>query len=344
MQAIADPQSKIDQKEFAEFLEWKKFRSMQERSAIGELTSSTLTNPPLVVHNPLCVRKQQEEGLCMVGSVRAKGKCKNCGGKFINSGKALGCPKCFITPEKYIVDYHYKGKRYRLFKDKSGEILDSYNRAKRLIERIRGEIDEGSHDPTFYVQTDKRKFQFDQYIWTWFDLIKDNLAPSTTLLREKIIKKHYIPFFTNQDIREIRSGDIVKFLKKLRNKKSNNDEKLSSGYIKTIIITLHKVFSDAYSWEDIIKIPVFPKIQVIVKPFKWIDRKTQELILNETDPRHHPIFNFLFLTGCRICEATALKWDCVNLKENTLLFKRTHSAGKLKETTKVNGLAATSPY
>jgi len=166
---------KINQSDFNEFLEWKRLNDQG--------TSATdLTIPPLAVHNPLCVRKQQEEGLCMVGSIRAatkNNKCPECGEKFIDTGNQLICSSCRMKPDKFLTDLHWQGKRVRLFKDRSGETLDSYNRAKRLLERIRGEIDDKSFDPTFYTKADKRKFQFDRYVWHWFDMIKDDLAPAT---------------------------------------------------------------------------------------------------------------------------------------------------------------------
>lgn len=322
MKTITEPQ--ITQSDFQDFLvAWKRLKD--QGGSIADLTY-----PPLVVHNPLCVRKQQEEGLCMIGSVRGKGKCKSCGGKWVDTGKALGCPKCFTTPEKYLIDFHWKGKRIRLFKDKQGYTLDSYQRALRMLEKIRSEIDEGKFDPTFYIKADKHKFIFTNYMWSWYELTKDNVAPSTQLRRKKLIKGYYVPFFGEQDIREIRAGDIAKFLKSL------TDKNLSSKYIDTILVSLHKIFADAYSWEDIEKIPVFPKIEVSVKPFKWIDRETQNSILDVIKPENKPIFQFLFLSGCRISEVTALKWDCVNLKDGVILIKRTHSAGILRDVTKTN--------
>ncbi len=297
---------------------------------VGQLYNTELTfTKPIMLYSS--ESNPKKEDICMIGSVRGKGKCGKCGGKWATTTKGIGCPQCFTMPEKYIVDFHWKGKRIRLFKDKSGETLDSYNRAKRLLERIRGEIDDHTFDPTFYVKADQIKYQFEVYIWNWVELIKSDWpAPATEKKNTYLISKYLVPFFGKLDLREIRSAQIVKFYKYL------NDLKLSSNYKHQIMAVLHKLFTSAWRWEDIAKIPIFPQIKTEEKPFKWIDKQDQEKILLGIKDHDKLIFKFLFLCGCRISEITALKWDCVDYKNRILTIKRTHSARILKEATKTN--------
>ena len=83
-----------------------------------------------------------EENEIMIGSIRAKGKCPICQSKFTEI-KKLGfvCIKHQITPKRLYIDFFNQGQRYRLFADKSGQVLDSYQRAVSLLSRVSTEIE-----------------------------------------------------------------------------------------------------------------------------------------------------------------------------------------------------------
>lgn len=282
------------------------------------------------------VNHQEEGGFCMRGDIRTNKQCPVCkklGKKgtffFDKREKDLICSSHFTRPKKYYVDFWYKGERIRLFKGYDGRILDSYIRAFRLLERIRGEVDNKSFDPTLYKKIDRQKYEFGRYVWQWFDYMEDDWALATKIKNDFLIRKHIIFFFDDSDIREIRSGRIAKFYKKLKG--------YSGNYKKQILNILKGMFTKAFEWEDIIKKPVFPKFDIMVKPFKWINREQQNIILKGIPLHNKPIFTFLFLSGCRISEITALKWDCVDYQNRLLTIRRSHSAGKyLRETTKTD--------
>ncbi len=265
----------------------------------------------------------------MVGKVRTKEKCPKCGKKFINISESLICPTCLLTPKKYFVDIHCEGKRIKLYQDKDGYALDSYRRAARLLEHIRYEIDNHTFDPKFWIKTDYEKFIFKNYVWNWFDRSSENLAPSTRSKRKGFIKNYHIPFFGKEDIRKIRSGLIEDYYLSLPRTMSNKQK-------KNIIDDLHKLFTDAWRREDIEKIPVFPEVKFNTPVFNWIDRETQDKILEYIHPFDRDIFKFIILTGCRPGEARALKWDAIDLKSKVIYFKRTFSDTILKEKTKTN--------
>ena len=97
---------------------------------------------------------------------------------------------------------------------------------------------------------------------------------------------------------------------------------------------LHKMFSDAWRREDIERAPVFPKIEFETPMFKWIDRDTQEKILENINPYDQDIFRFIILTGCRPGEARALMWDCIDFNQKIIYIKRAFSDASLRQRTK----------
>ncbi|MBC8556021.1 MAG: hypothetical protein H8D23_40930, partial [Candidatus Brocadiales bacterium] len=85
----------------------------------------------------------------MKGSICARGKCPVCSGKFAEIKKvAFFCPKHKTVPKRLYIDFYYNGHRYKLFSDRYGQVLDSYQRAETLLVHINGEIERHTFDPT----------------------------------------------------------------------------------------------------------------------------------------------------------------------------------------------------
>ncbi len=272
------------------------------------------------------------EGLCMRGNIRTEEVCPGCGEKFEHvMGVGISCPQCHTRPEKFLLDIHWQGKRYRIFRDRTGERLGVYHKAFKLLARINEEIEEKSFDPTYYVKSDQERYQFQNYVENWRTLTDGGRQKAGRYNVRYYITHHYTPFFKDRDIRVIRAGDIAKFVKYIQ------DKGISTTLQSNIVMYLKAIFRKAYEWEDIPKIPSFPVVVGTPAPFKWIDPETQEAVLKYLKVHHHPITRFLFMTGCRIAEATALKWDCIDWENRILTIRRTHSRGELHEHTKTRG-------
>ncbi len=265
----------------------------------------------------------------MRGNIRTEEVCPSCGGKYTHEmGVGITCPQCHTRPEKMLIDIHWQGKRYRIFRDRSGERLTAYHKSFKLLARINDEIEEKSFDPTFYVKSDQERYQFYIYVESWRTLTDSGRQKGGRKLVKYYVTNYYIPFFNDKDIRVIRAGDIAQFIKFIR------DKGLSTTVQHNLVTYLKTIFKQAYEWEDIPRVPTFPSVVGIPAPFKWIDAATQAAVLTHLKEHHHPIVRFLFLTGCRVAEGTALKWDCVDWESRILIIKRTHSLGELHEHTK----------
>lgn len=274
-----------------------------------------------------------DDGMRM-GAVRTKEKCPVCSSHFKHIQRiGFICPEHKTTPKKFFIDLFYKVRRIRIYSDKTGQVLDSYQRALDLLSRINSELKEHIFDPSRYVKADLEKFYFSEVAKKWIEEKKKDVAQGLRAYSyikelETYNKRYFIPFFGINDIREIRRYNIDEF-------KSSLPGHLAPKTIKNIFISLKNLFNTAYRKELIEKMPTFPTISVPeYTGWKWIDAETQIKILSALPDADKPIFVFLFLHGCRPGEARALKLKDIDFIPRTVRIRRSFSLNILRETTK----------
>ena len=104
----------------------------------------------------------------MEGKVLAKETCPKCRGNFTDTGKALVCQACLDTPKHSYIDI-YCDCKCKIYSDKNGRILSSYELAHRVLTRIRQEIDRKTFDPKDYQTKNYRKLQFGYHVIKWLE-------------------------------------------------------------------------------------------------------------------------------------------------------------------------------
>ena len=294
----------------------------------------TYTNSYLTKNIPIMYNTNyslgEERGLCMIGKIRTDQKCPICGGNFnIDTGRTLTCNRdCKTIPSSYYIDLHWQGERIKIRRDLKKYRLDSYRRALRLLEKIRSEIDDNDFDIIKYSNTKEKDYLFENFISKWLKLIKSDLVHTTYERKVSMINTHIIPHFQDQDIREIKAVGLAEFANKIK------DSDYTNSYKWSIIKELRSIFNAAYEWEAIPRIPKLPSISLEETPPEFITREQQLQVLKQIPERKRAIFQFLFLTGCRIGEARALMWDRVDFKNRVIIIGRTFSGNTLRETTK----------
>jgi len=255
---------------------------------------------------------------------KTREKCPKCKGQFIEiPGLGFFCPKCKTIPRRYYLDFYYAGRRVRIFSDRNGSVLSSYEQALRLASRISYEIENRTFDPTKYIARDFKEFLFENYIQKWLAFSETKLKPSSFKDRKRIIKSLLIPFFKGKDIREIKAAHIQDFYLSLQ------ERKISKKTIWNILAELKAFLNFAKKREDIERVPAFPEVKYEEKPIVWLNQEQQKRILEAIPEEHKPIFTFLFTYGCRPGEARALMWDAVDFENEIIYIKRTFSNRKL---------------
>ncbi len=159
-------------------------------------------------------------------------------------------------PGKWIVRLFWKGKRYyRSYYDHL-ESISSERLALRIAEQINGDLetclkDQIPFDPKKWFEPTQAETAFKNYAEKWL-VNQTHYAPSH--IRD--VNRHIeaaITYFKLTSIREIRAGAIEDFLKTLPGHLSDKTK-------KNYLITLHKLFSDAYRREDIPRIPSYSRL------------------------------------------------------------------------------------
>jgi len=269
----------------------------------------------------------------MKGTIRCKGKCPKCEGMFQHI-KKVGyiCPACRTVPNRFYIDLWHAGKRIRLFSDKTGQVLDTYQRAQTLLSHIRYEIQHHTFDPSKYVKSEAKEYWTTTLLDKFLDFKLDSIAPSYKNDYKRMTET-VRQFFGTKDVREIRKLDVSDF--------KNHIEKSSKFKGKTVknIMDFFKTFLRylKHDLEVIDSVPAFPAIEIQPYQFKWLLPNEQIKILEDVPDGDRPLIVFLMLQGCRPGEARALKCKDVNLRDLTITISASFSREVYREKRKGRG-------
>lgn len=257
----------------------------------------------------------------MRGVIRTKGHCPVCQGNFTEVKKfGFICPTDKTIPQRFFIDLFYKGERIKLYSDKQGQVLDSYQRASNLLAHINYEIKQHSFDPSNYISQEKEKFYVTNLLDKFLSHKLDTLAPSYRHAY-KLYVKYAKAFFKASDIRDLRKLDIVNYLEYL--KKNYN---FSGKTIKNILDHFKTFLRYAMNDLEVLdNIPIFPSVEYSEPQINWLSPELQRRVCEAIPDDDKPIIAFLMLTGCRPGEARALKCKDVNLDLDVININATFS-------------------
>ncbi|OAQ20657.1 putative site-specific recombinase, phage integrase family [Thermosulfurimonas dismutans] len=258
--------------------------------------------------------------------IKTKEKCPKCGKAFAETPVGYLCLKCKTVPRRFYIYLSWKGRKIKIYSFKDGQPLSSWELAKRARELIQHEIESGVFDPSKWVKGELKQYLLPTLIKDYLETKKD-LKPST--YRDKrntlrLIEKALGPM----DVREIQGVHLHRLAMDWQK------EGLSPKTIRNRLVDFRAFLNWLKRRGILQEVPPLPEIRVPEPEIRWLDPETQERILAEIPEVHRPIFEFMFLTGCRPGEARALMWDAVHLKEGFVLIKRTFSADRLVEAPK----------
>lgn len=261
------------------------------------------------------------------GKIRAKGKCPICGRKFTEL-KGIGylCPEHKTVPQRLYVDLSWKGKRIRIFSDKTGHALDSYDRAEEVLNVLNYEIRNHVFDSNNYIKAEASKFWANNLLERFEVDRIGQIAPSYKKDYRRMIRIAK-EFYRNQDVREIRKLDIINYMKYCQER-----FKWSSKTLKNNIYLFHAFLNYLKDDLEIISIiPPFPRIIADEPNFRWVGANDQIKLFEKVPDEDKPIIGFLMLHGCRPGEARALKCKDVNLENESITISATFSGNVYRE-------------
>jgi len=254
--------------------------------------------------------------------------CPKCSDLFEDIGKkGFVCPNCLTQPDRYYLDVHFQGKRVRVFCDKQGVPLDSYERAFDLLAHINYEISDHSFDPSRYVRSEQKEFYVMNLCDKFLDYKIASIAPSYQKDYRRMI--HIVKdYYKTTDIRDLQRKIYIINFKEYLEKTFT----LSGKSIKNIL-DLFKTFLNycRNDLEIIDTVPAFPEVDLTPFNSKWVLEEEKIALFELVPDEHKPIFAFLMLQGCRPSEVRALKVKNVSLERQQITIMATFSSRTYRE-------------
>ena len=284
---------------------------------ISEMEELNLTDKDLISY------LLSKEVANMKGNIRTNEKCPVCRGKFEEIPKVgFICKEHRTIPKRFYVDFYYK-RRFKVYSDKHGQVLDSYERAKTLLSRIVNEIEDHTFDSTKYVKSELKTFYASNLLEKFRDykLSGDRIAPSYIRQYTRYVGIA-IDYFGTKDVRDIRKLDIVNYQSHVSKEYNWGNKTLKN------CLDIFKTFM-TYAKNDLEilnAVPYFPVIEICAPITTWLDAETQITAFNYVPNLDKPIIAFLMLTGCRPGEARALKCKDIDLKRGLVTISATFSS------------------
>lgn len=219
---------------------------------------------------------------------------------------------------------YWHGKTEWFWRSTNGDPLFDKRQANKLLGLIQSDIGYDNFDPRTYRPDSPLSVAEYSKMWLEATTACDN---TKKVYRNAI--KHVISFFGgDMDIRRFSHSKLLLFQKSLNLSEAGKYNVLSA--LKTMLRFYKK---DVPSFV----LPTFPPLSKRPpETTAYLTYEEQQTVLAAIAERHRPIFIVMMEYGCRPQEATALKWDCVSDKQ--IIFKRSHSEYRLRETTKTGAI------
>lgn len=209
----------------------------------------------------------------------------------------------------YRVWFPWKGKKFFINRYLDGTPIYHEGQAKRILEKIRGEVDQGIFDPEIWGKTKSLIFQ---NAWRQYQEQR-SVGRERMASRELIFDRYLLSYFKDKNLKEIEEHDI-------------NDwwsgvliHGFSPAYNRLIRATLRAFLN--FHRITRIKTLAFPVVRVPRKSIPWLTEIEQETILKYIPPQHQGIIRFMMTYGCRPSEACNLRKSDIDWQKRTFTFR-----------------------
>jgi len=235
-----------------------------------------------------------------------------------------------VRSERYVVYLDYKGKRWtRTYFDDRLSIC-AKPMARELCSEISADYRRNpkTFDPLKWFRVRLSEMRFRNYADRWLD--RRDIEESSYQVYRHILNEA-LEVLGDLDIRDIRKSHLRDYVEGL-------SKDLSPNTVRYKLSVLNILFRDAYNDEEINRTPGFPKIKAVPVVTRWLNYEEQQQVLEHIPEPDKPIFKFMTYYGCRVGEAVALMWDCVDWRQGVVTIKRTLSANKIRESRKTGNV------
>ncbi len=275
----------------------------------------------------------------MAGKVRTREKCPRCGGAFkIVEEMDIYCPSCDTRPKTFFIWLYWEGVKHRIARDPDNNILDSYRRAHRLLEKIRSEIDARTFNVANYLPRETEQFRGHALFPKWFEYLQSKGNAKSYLNKiEQYIEDHFIPQLGALNMRDIKTYHIEDFRQYIsstyRNQRTGN--LLAPKSIKNVMDALKEFCHWLYRREIIARVPFFDVVRVPERLIEIMPIEDREKALGSLQSdRLRRIISFLALHPVRPSEAAALDVRHFNLASRIVTIEQALDSDRSLKTRK----------
>ena len=257
----------------------------------------------------------------MTGIIRTYQKCPKCGKKFSSSkgGFPIICQPCMTQPTKYFISYFWNKQREKAYYDRSGRTLNDWGHASATLGELRTRMADHKSGKGFFTPDDYKKQSSASFKASW-DIFQKKYSGATKDKIDAIYRNHFVGL-NDLNMRDILPWHIHNLWQDLQ------DKKLSPRYLNDILGWLKSFFVFGVKL-DIVEerlLKKFPDFLTMPEPEvdEWFTEAEQLAVLDAIPEHDRPIFDFLFLTGCRVNEACALRRSDINVKNDVVIIQNT---------------------
>jgi integrase len=221
------------------------------------------------------------------------------------------------------MSFTYKGKRirehFRIEPNPQNMKAVSNRRVSALLDIELNKFDYYKHFPLgkngrHFGKDNNAKKLFAVAANEWLQRQNKKLAYSTLKDYSSIIRCHLIPRFGGENLCEISTFEIEKWMTNL---------KLSPKRINNIMIVCRGVLGDAYKFNLIESNPThkIDNLPLTTKEPQPLSLSEIHRILNELESVGKNLIQFAFFSGLRTSELIGLKWEHVDLKKDRIYVR-----------------------
>lgn len=234
--------------------------------------------------------------------------------------------------------YQKKGKNGKVIKDTKGNswyyrcyYTNMYGNRKQRESKLYCTKSQAQEEERIFLnslmtETIVTKIKFCDVFYEWLNIKKNQIKPTTYYCIKKKAEKYILNYFCNYNIKDITINTIQKWSNSLFQNNTVEYNNVIVTYLKEIICYCRDTYDiDNKIIGSIQKRKSTRVIELNALPNFW-EPEEFNAFLNVVDDLYYKLlFHFLFFTGLRIGELTALTWEDINFETNKLRVNKTFS-------------------
>lgn len=225
----------------------------------------------------------------------------------------------------WYASFRYMGKRYT-----RKSPLNTKHAAEMYERELLKKLMTGQ---TIGVVKEEKKKTVREFAQEWFKTyVEPNNKLSEQINKISILKNHILPYFGDKLLEEITTRDIEEFKRQQLSKISPRLKKPPTPKsINNHLTVLKKMFGTAIEWGVIETAPVIKLLKVPQQEMRYLNDQEIKIVLEDkSEPFWTDMARFAMLTGLRLGELLALRWEhidfqhrCIHIKQSLVCKKIT---------------------